>query len=245
MKMKTIWLAGGLALGCCGLLRAGTPKAFEGLFEPGKMVKAEVVRPVLPPEIDKYVAKVEAAARKDREWFKKFSKDAPPGVPLPYDEKLGLTKEEYQKYMELWRKRELRGEEQVVLVLREAKPGEWVVNATGPASMVSTLRYFPEKDEFRSPNGTMARIEDVDAPTDSLLGKWTAREWRFLEKTTLGTIKENIAVGRLDAGGYGIILYRVQEVSAQGTPLYDRSIVIRFKPSAGAPAGKKGEKKGG
>jgi hypothetical protein len=170
-------------------------------------------------------------------------------VPLPYDEKLGLTKEEYGKYMELWEKREFRGEAQLVLILRETKPGEWVINATGPASMISTLRYFPEKDEFRSPNGTLERLEDIDTPEKSILGKWKGREWRFLEKTMIGMTKENIALGRMADGKYGIIVYRVQEISAQGTPMYDRSMVIRFALAAGAPGDKKdaktGAKKGG
>jgi len=245
MRTKTIFLTAAAAFGCSVALCAEAPKVFQGLFEPGKMVKAEVVRVVPPPEIDKYVAKVEAAAMKDPKWFEKYSKDAPPGVPLPYDEKLGLTKEEYQKYLELWGKREFLSEGQVVLILREAKPGEWMLNATGLAGMVSTLRYFPEKDEFRSPNGTMVRIEDIDAVANSILGKWTGREWRFLEKTTIGMTKENIAIGRMAGDKYGLVVYRVQEISAQGTRLYDRSIVIRFGLAAGSSAVKKGEKKGG
>jgi len=143
----------------------------------------------------------------------------------------------------LWAKREFRAEAEAVLILREAKPGEWVINATGLASMISTLRYFPAKDEFRSPNGTMVRIEDIDTPENGMLGKWKGYEWRFLEKTMIGVTKENIALGRMADGKHGIIVYRVQEVSSQGTPLYDRNMVIRFALPASDPGDKKDTKK--
>lgn len=225
---KSIFL-GGLVVLLGGVLRAAEPAVFKGLLAEGQLVKAETVVVVPPPEIDKYVGKVEKAARQDPKWFKEFSKDASPGVPLPFHEKLGLTKEEYQEYLDLWAKREQRAKAQVVVQLKQPKPGEWTINATGEASMLATLRYVSAKDVFESPNGTLKRIEDIDAGAQSILGKWTGKEWRLLEDTTLGVTKENIAVGRSGDGKYGLLVYRVQDVSTQGTRLVDRSVVVRFK----------------
>ena len=59
------------------------PKVFAGLLEKDVPVKGQIGMVLPPPEIDKYVAKVEAAARKDPKWFREYSKEAKPGVPLP------------------------------------------------------------------------------------------------------------------------------------------------------------------
>lgn len=231
--MKTRLLTGLLLLGAAITSAAeGEPDAFSGLFKKGELVKGEIVVIIPPKEIEQYVAKVEAAAAKDPEWFSSYSKESSPGVPLPYHEKLGLSKEEYADYIAQWAKREYRAMSRVVLQLKEPKPGEWSISATAGASTISTLRYIAEKDVFESPNGTLARIEDIDAPEESILGKWVGREWKFLEETSLGTTKENIAVGKTDDGKYGLVVYRVQETSSQGTRLYDKSMVIRFAAGA-------------
>jgi len=181
-----------------------------------------------PPEIDKYVAKVEAAARLDPKWFKEFSSQAKPGVPLPFHEKLGLTKEEYDEYRKLWANREFKPLEDVNLLLRETLGGAWTITATGAASSISNLRYQEQGDSFRSPNGELKRIEDIKADADSILGAWTGNEWKFEEETSLGKTKENIAVGRFDGNKFGLLVYRFQEVSSEGTRIVDKSIAVRF-----------------
>lgn len=217
------------------LAAAEVPKVFAGLLEPGVPKRGQIGMVVPPKEIDKYVAKVESAARKDPKWFREFSSQSKPGVPLPYDERLGLTKEEYAEYLALWAKREFKPMEEVTLLLRESS-GSWVVASTGKASTISTLRYDGKDDMFRSPNGDMKRIKDVKSDPESILGQWTGGEWKFEEETSLGKTKENIAVGRYADNKFGIIVYRVQELSTEGTRLLDKSLVIRFPLGKSAPA---------
>ncbi len=209
-------------------LHAEVPKVFEGLFEKDIPVKASIGIIVPPPEIEKYIAKVETAARKDKEWFTEYTKASKPGAPLPYHEKLGLTKEEYEDYIALWAKREFKSTEEVMLVLRETFGKTWSVTATGEAGIISTLRYDPEKDVFRSPNGELKRLEDIKADPASILGAWSGHEWRLEEETGLGKTKENFAIGRYDDKGFGLVVYRVQEISSEGSRLLDKSLVVRF-----------------
>ncbi len=207
---------------------AQTPKVFSGLFEQDVPVKGQIGGIIPPPEIDKYVAKVEAASRKDPKWFKEFSAQTKPGIPLPYDERLGLTQAEYQEYLALWAKREFKPNAEVMLLLRQSSSDAWVLTSTGAASVLSTLRYAPKEDVFRSPNGEMKRLEDIKAESNSILGEWTGHEWKFEEETGLGKTKENFAFGRLADKKYGVIIYRAQELSSEGTKLLDKSLVIRF-----------------
>jgi len=209
-------------------MSAEVPPIFKGLFEKDIPVRATIGMVVPPAEIDKHVAKVEAAARKDPEWFTEYSTASPPGSPLPFHEKLGLTQAEYDDYLALWRKREFRAVEEVLLLLRESPGGTWTLTATGNASQLSTLRYQPESDTFRSPNGELKRIEDIAAVPDSILGEWTGPEWRFEDESSLGKTKENFALGRFADGKHGLVVYRMQDISSEGTLLMDRSLVIRF-----------------
>jgi len=114
--------------------RAETPKIFAGLLEEGATMRGEVGIVLPPREIDRYVAKVEKSAKADPAWFKEFSSKAKPGVPLPFDPKLGLTKEEYDDYLKLWGKREFKPMEEVLLRLRKSAGGTWSITSTRSAA---------------------------------------------------------------------------------------------------------------
>jgi hypothetical protein len=209
-------------------LHAEVPKVFKGLLEKDVPVRASIGIVVPPPEIEKYIAKVEASARKNKEWFAEYSKASKPGAPLPFHENLGLTKEEYEDYLALWAKRDFKSTEEVMLVLRETFGKTWSLTATGEAGIISTLRYDPENDVLRSPNGELKRLEDIKAEDTSILGAWSGYEWRFEEETGLGKIRENFAIGRFDDKEFGLVVYRVQEISSEGSRLLDKSLVLRF-----------------
>lgn len=193
-----------------------------------KFVKGATTMVVPPKELDPYVAIVEKAARENPEWFKEHSKNSAPGIPLPYDPKLGLTEEQYKEYLEIWAKREFKPVEPVVLQLKEAGEGSWAINTVGGAHPITTLKYHSKKDVFVSPNGSLERLDDVDADKHSILGAWTGHEWKFAEETDFGSTKENFAIGKTGDGKFGLLVYRMQEVSSEGTRLYDKSLVIRF-----------------
>ena len=215
---------------------AELPEAFKGLLEPNAPKRGQIGMVIPPREIDKFVAKVEAAARKDPKWFREFSSKSKPGIPLPFDERLGLTQQEYAEYLALWNKREFKAMGDVSIVLRPSSGNSWTIATTGEASAISTLRFMPKEDVFRSPNGDLKRIEDIKAEASSILGEWTGREWKLEEDTGLGKTKENIAVGRFTNKPFGLLVYRAQEVSTEGTRLLDRSLVIRFPIKSPTPA---------
>lgn len=218
------------------------PALFKGVLKPNEPVKAELVVVVPPAEIEKYIGKVEESAAKDPEWFTEYSKTAKPGIPLPYSEKLGLTKEEYETYISLWNKREFKVAQEVALLLRLGSQGRWNIVASGNAAPISSMRYSVKDDDWKSANGVMKRLEDIDADPQSILGGWKGKEWKFEEETTLSKLKENFAIGTTNDGKYHLMVYRAQEITATGTRLLDKSIVLRF-PKAPAAAVVKPKKK--
>lgn len=234
------------ALGCltllaCGGARAAAPKMLAELLPLDTPVRGEIITVIPPKEIAAFMAKVDEAAKSDPAWYTEFAAKSKPGVPLPFHEKLGLSRAEYDEYIKLWAAREFRAIQPVVLQLTQPRAGEWAIQVTGAGSAISILRYIEKDDIFKSPNGSLKRIEEIDADEASTLGGWTGHEWRFEEENTLGRTKENFAIGKMKNAKFNLLVYRAQEVSAQGTRLYDKSLVIRFAPLAtpAAPATKK------
>jgi hypothetical protein len=209
---------------------AETPKIFAGLLKEGATMRGEVGIVLPPREIDRYVAKVEKAAKADPAWFKEFASKAKPGVPLPFDPKLGLTKEEYDEYLKLWGRREFKPMEEVLLLLRKSAGDTWSITGTRSAACISTLRYNPATDTFNSPNGELKRLKDIKADADSLLGAWSGMEWKFEGESIFGKTKENLALGKMEKSGHGLLVYRFQEVTTEGRMVVDRSVVVRFTP---------------
>jgi hypothetical protein len=229
---------------------ADVPKIFEGLFEKDIPVRGQMGVVMPPEEIEKYLVKVNEAARQDPVWFREQSAKSKPGTPLPYDPKLGLTQDEYNHYLELWAKREFKPLADVVLILRQASPTHWTLmglgGPEGAAEVISTLRYSPEADTFHSPNGTMTRLEDINADSESILGAWSGKEWKFEESTTLARTKENFAIGQFADKKHGIVVYRLQEIATEGGRPQDKSVVIRFllgKEGRMNPSEKRGQTK--
>ena len=217
-----------LSLVLSAKVSAQVPAAFKGLFEEDVPVRASIGFVVPPPEIEKFIGKVEAAAKQNPEWFREFTAAAEPGTPLPFDEKLGLTKEEYDEYLALWAKRDFKSSAEVILLLRKSSGDTWTLTATGDAGIISTLRYNPKEDFFTSPNGKLASLDKINADPASILGDWSGREWRFEEETGLGKIRENFAIGKYDDKPFGLIIYRAQELSTEGRRIMDKSLCLRY-----------------
>ena len=205
------------------------PAVFADYLVPNVAVKGELVAVVPPEEIEKYIDKVDIIRKKDPEWFAEYSKNAKPGIPLPYDEKLGITKAEYEDYLKLWDQREMKPLPQGELIVRLEKAGErWRIRVTGQGSDITTMFYDPKADTYTTTSGVLKRIADIEADKRSILGEWTGKEWKMELNDGFGITKENLAIGKLADGSYGLLVYRIQEVSETGRRLFDKSMVIRF-----------------
>jgi hypothetical protein len=210
------------------------PALFKDFLKQDTPVRGELVVVLPPKEIEKFIAKVEQAAKADPKWFAEYSKNSKPGVPLPFHEKLGLTKDEYAEYLALWAKREFKVVREINLLLRKGAEDRWNIIGSDAAGVLSSLRFSEKEDNWKSFNGVLTRLEDIKADPMTILGAWTGKEWRFEEETSLSKIKENFAVGVTADGKYRLLVYRAQEVTPQGTVLQNKNLVLRVPVGAAA-----------
>ena len=71
--------------------QATAPKTFTNLLEPNKLYDGERVVVNPPEEIQNYIKLVKEGAKNDPTWYEEYSKNAKPGVPLPFHKNLNLT----------------------------------------------------------------------------------------------------------------------------------------------------------
>lgn len=215
-------------------ISAAEPPAILGQYlESNKTTKGEVVKISISPDFLKFKELLDQAQKADPEWFKSHQEKAGKENPIPpYDAKLGMTKAEYDKYIEIWEQRfykRVDDGEVNVLLTKDGEDG-WVINVTGKGMPISLLKYVTDKDQFESTNGTLSRIADIKSPKESLYRDWNGQEWRFFDDGDIYKTKENIAIGRTGDGKYGILIYSLQEQSAEGKLLADDLLMIRFIP---------------
>lgn len=203
------------------------PEILAEYLVPDQITKGAVVAVVPPDEIQIFIKKVKDASVKNKAWFAEYSANATPGIPLPFHENLGLSKEEYAQYLELWNQRDFKVVQEVAIRL-EKLGNRWVVRAGGEGAKISLLRFDPETGNFKSPNGTMERLADIKANPASILRAWTGKEWKYEKESTLGLTKENFAIGKTEDEKFGLLLYRLQDIGVNGRSLYDQSVLIRF-----------------
>ncbi|MGC6425635.1 MAG: hypothetical protein ACON5H_01415 [Akkermansiaceae bacterium] len=232
MKIRPYHLLQILAVGISfmGAAASAQNKAPQVLTEylvPNEIAKGEVVAVIPPEEIQSYIEKVKEASKGDPKWFAEYSAKATPGIPLPFHDKLGLTKEEYAQYIELWDQRDFKVIQEVAVRL-EKLGDQWMVRVGGVGARISLLRFDPATETFKSPNGKMERIEDIKADPASILRAWTGQEWKYEKKGALGVTKENFAIGKTEDGKFGLLVYRLQDIGVDGRSLYDQSVLIRF-----------------
>ncbi len=228
--LSVLCTVGVLVLSCVpAAADSEVPEILASYFDKETTVAGEVGAIMPPEEINKYIAKVQTAAKDNPEWYAEFSREAKPGIPLPWHQNLGLSKEEYEDYLKLWDQRQFKTRQQVVIRLEEPKPGEWMIRVSGVGMTISLLRFNPDTGNFRSPNGELKRIDDINAEERSILGAWTGQEWRYENKSEFISTRENLALGTYKDGKHSLLIYRLQE-STSGRRLADKSLVIRFTP---------------
>ena len=232
------------------LSAAEKPEIVDEYLPVGKMAEAAAVSVVLDESLQPFMEKIDGvfASLPDKD-KKELVGQIVPGQPVPYDERLGWTKDEYAKYLECWKLKQVQEVAPVALgIFASGERNIWDLAAVaqqGPLPM-STLKYDSSTKSWISPNGTLTLKGDVSYDELNVYGAWSGKEWTMEKKTILSTLTETIIAGKTKDGKYAYFVYNMSEKNPDNVAIANQSIVLRVPVTriAGDPLLEKAKAKG-
>lgn len=194
------------------------------LLRAGK-IKVDVLGPVLAPRALELTAKMQKAIQADPAYFLKAVQEAKPGEPLPYDQRSGLTKEEYAEYLKLIEERKVEKVADAEIEIKEPSPGVFVFNGGDDLGELTGIEIDLGRKEVRTRIGTAKKQEEYAIPATAPIGKCTGVEWSSEMET--GTIR--VSVSRQHATGKACIYFRIMSHSANPPAKVRRVICFETK----------------
>ena len=213
------------------LSAAEKPEIVDEYLPVGKMAEAAAVSVVLDESLQPFMEKIDGvfASLPDKD-KKELVSQIVPGQPVPYDERLGWTKDEYAKYLECWKLKQVQEVAPVALgIFASGERNIWDLAAVaqqGPLPM-STLKYDSSTKSWISPNGTLTLKGDVSYDDLNVYGAWSGKEWTMEKKTILSTLTETIIAGKTKDGKYAYFVYNMSEKNPDNVAIANQSIVLR------------------
>lgn len=200
---------------------------------PSDRTTVELMQLVPPPRLVELSQKVKIALQKNsnREWLASLIENTPTGQPLPYDPRLGVSRTEYQEFLNLSQKLSVEKINTSLLeVKREGRKYVFVGNDS--LNSLTGIKLDLDRNILETPHGTMTEIVEVvaDADRQRFTGAWNGVTWKLeqFDRSTNSNIKVQFSLGKLTQTGRGILHYDVTKISnnsvAKATPiilLYD------------------------
>lgn len=183
--------------------------------------------------------KFQIAIQENQEWFYEFIKTVPQGETLPYDEKLGLTKEEYLEMKDFMENIELAstGKEKIKI---EVKDSIVRFEANGKLTKLNSLSINTKNNTVNFEQYKLAYSDTTNIITDKnpLRSKWKGYKWKFEEPENVNfenitdlsnlDIKEyTLTIGRLEKNGKTYLRLKGRETK-NGMKTIDINMPIEF-----------------
>lgn len=213
------------------LSAAEKPEIIDEYLPVGKMVEASAVSVLFDESLQPFMEKIYGVfdTLPDKE-KKELTSRIIPGQPVPYEERLGWTKDEYAKYLECWKLKQVQEVAPVALgVFPSGERGIWNLAAVAPQGPLpmSTLKYDSNNKAWISPNGVLTLKGDVSYDDLNVYGAWSGKEWTMEKKTILSTLTETIIAGKTKDGKYAYFVYSMSEKNPDNIAIANQSIVLR------------------
>jgi hypothetical protein len=180
------------------------------LLSPGQL-EVDVMGP--SPRFTELSLKFAGAMKNDPEWSAEFiRKNARPGEPLPYHEKMGLTKEEYDEFLDSTKHQSVVKIGSATLRVTQLSDGSLSLDGGKAMPELTGIEFDFAKDEVRTPHGVAGERDDGDAE-NAFLGDWNGAQWKSkAEDNPDAATKTSITVilGQLKASKRGILVCDAQ-----------------------------------
>lgn len=148
---------------------------------PNNKVTADIMDGVLQnPRQVELMKKFQSAIKENYDWFLEYMKTVPEGEPMPYNAKLGLTKEEYTELMAFMNNVEVvsTGKEEIVIEIKDNFIRFKSHNKlAGLDSLIIDLK--SNIVTFGQYKMTFADTLNITTDQNGLKSKWTGYSWKF------------------------------------------------------------------
>lgn len=193
----------------------GQTPTVQALLRPGQH-RAELLDMGPSPRLQELTDKVKAAAQADPTWFQQHAAMATPGDPIPYHQKLGVTRAEYDELLHLLTTAQMRPSDTVIVVIESTDKGFRLGTGTGIPSLRG-LEIDTVANTVRAGVGLLASGDPILPTKDQqATGEWGGPRWTLetLNGASPTGTHASFAVGRHTASGRTIIYYDVTKADA-------------------------------
>lgn len=180
--------------------------------------------------------KLKNSVQKNQQWFNDYvSKYSNTGENLPWDEKFGISKQEYDELLTSVDKMRLVEKMKTTVTISQAEDGKLVIGTNKDIPYLSGIKIDTLNNYIESASGKFIYGSNIEASDEqTATGRWSGATWKlnFEElkdansidaAKTYGTI--NISVGELEKTKKSMVYYK-ERVIKQGKSFKGEEIII-------------------
>jgi hypothetical protein len=182
---------------------------------PKSGTQGRVMTVAVPERLKELTAQMMESLKKNQEWFLKASKEAPVGAPIPYDERLGISRDEYDEYLKLIKHGSLAEVGAFKLEVLENPDGSRSLDAGASLPPLRGIKFNSNGEVIETPFGTLKgpRERTVDGKGGAL-GPWKGLVYELAEGTAESLAQTgmgksiSLTIGRQTETGRRFLIYK-------------------------------------
>lgn len=180
---------------------------------PQKGTEGHLMTVSTPDRLKELTAKMLNSIRKNQEWFINVSKQA--NGPLSYDEKLGVSREEYEEYKKLIKQGSLKdcGSFKIDLVVNS--DGSRSLDTVPSMPPLKSLKFDSKREVIETPYGMLKDPKEFTVTEKGgPLGPWKGLVYQLIEGTPESILKGGsgksveFTIGRQNETGRRFLIYK-------------------------------------
>jgi hypothetical protein len=148
-------------------------------FPPAGQHKADLLTVGMTAEAEGIGRKLQQSLAADPAWLESYLKESSPkpGEPLPYHQKMGITKDEYAAFLGAAKGMGLRKLSDAIVKIEQAQ-GKVTIHIEGVALPSDTFEFSSDGETMKCSLGTSGGPEVIDQKNESgPTGAWTGSQW--------------------------------------------------------------------
>lgn len=178
---------------------------------------ADVTVPRPTRKLEAVIERVREIAADDPVWLAEMNAARERGEGLPYDERLGMSRQEYARLMASPNELVLTKVDEATLTFTRTDSGVITLSGLPFKSPADSVSYDPATEEVKTAYGALNEVRRIhETDPETITGRWTGTQWNgeFMvdQSTGLGI---RFAIGRRTEAGDNLIYFDINEVTTE------------------------------